>query len=234
MDERPGSEGFVPFDGAEVVQLKRSKWSVGRLAATGLVTMLAVPAVYLVHRGIIDPVAIRNVVAGNPLAPVVFILLQIAASLLFIPRTFLGIAAGLLFGFVWGSVLANLGAVAGAAAGFGLWRWIGYGQIDLEAMPKLGPWIDRAERGGWRAVAIVRLVPWLPHGIANTALALTKLGWTDYLVGSFIGMLPATLVQVDVGAAGGQIMDGGRGLLVSSVLLLALFALSFFLRRKAE
>lgn len=214
--------------------MERSKWSVGRVAAAGLVVVFAVPAVYLVHRGTIDPTAIRNAIAGSPLAPVIFVLLQVAASLLFIPRTFLGIAAGLLFGFVWGAVLANLGAVAGAAAGFGLWRWIGHGQIDLEAMPKLGPWIDRAERGGWRAVAIVRLVPWLPHSVANTALALTKLGWKDYLIGSFIGMLPATLFQVDVGAAGGEIMNGGRGLLISSILLLALFALSFFLRRRAQ
>jgi uncharacterized membrane protein YdjX (TVP38/TMEM64 family) len=195
---------------------------------------LALPTIYLVHRGAIDPVAIRDAVAGSVFAPLIFIALQVAASLLFVPRTFLGIAAGLLFGLAWGSVLAILGALAGAAAGFALWRWVGHGQIDIEATPRIGPLIDRAEKGGWRAVAIVRLVPWLPHGVANTALALTKLGWRDYLVGSFIGMLPMTLFQVDVGAAGGHIMDGGRGLLTSLALLVALFALSFSLRRKAQ
>ncbi len=180
----------------------------------------------------IAPATIRNMVAGSAFAPAIFVLLQVVASLVFIPRTFLGIAAGLLFGFVWGSVLAILGAVAGAAAGFALWRWIGEGRVDLEATPKLGPLIERAERDGWRAVAIVRLIPGIPHSVSNTALALTKLGWGDYLVGSFIGMLPMTLFQVDVGAAGGQVLDG-RGGLVSLLLLGLLFTVSFLLRRRA-
>jgi uncharacterized membrane protein YdjX (TVP38/TMEM64 family) len=187
----------------------------------------------MVRKGAIEPSAIRDIIAGSPLAPLVFILLQVAASLVFIPRTFLGIAAGLLFGFVWGSVLAIAGALAGAAAGFALWRWIGEGQVDLEAMPWLGPLLERAERDGWRTVAIVRLIPALPHSLANTGLALTRIGWTDYLVGSFLGMLPMTLVQVDVGAAGGQVLEGRSGWMVSLVLLALLFGSSVLLRRAA-
>ena len=121
-----------------------------------------------------------------------------------------------------------MGAVAGAAAGFALWRWIGEGRVDLNSTPKLGPLIERAERDGWRAVAIVRLIPGLPHSVANTALALTKLGWIDYLVGSFVGMLPMTLFQVDVGAAGGQVLEGRGGWIASMLLLIVLFAVSFF------
>ena len=207
--------------------------SGARLAVAILVAVCAVIAIYLVHRGTIDPTAIRNIVAGNPFAPIVFILLQIAASLIFIPRTFLGIAAGLMFGFVWGSLLAILGAVAGAAAGFALWRWIGRGQVDLEDTPWIGPYIERAERDGWRAVAVVRLIPALPHSVANTALALTRIGWVDYLVGSLLGMLPMTLVQVDVGATGEQVLDGGGGWIISLLLLALLFATSFFIRRAA-
>jgi len=208
--------------------------SGARAAAALSIAAGAVVSIYLVHRGTIDPAAIRDVIAGNPFAPVVFILLQIAASLIFIPRTFLGIAAGLMFGFFWGSLLAITGAVAGAAAGFALWRWIGKGQVDIEATPWIGPYIERAERDGWRAVAIVRLIPALPHSVANTALALTRIGWGDYLVGSFIGMLPMTLVQVDVGATGEQVLDGRSGWILSLVLLALLFGVSFFIRRAAS
>jgi uncharacterized membrane protein YdjX (TVP38/TMEM64 family) len=203
------------------------------VAAAILIAIGAAVSIYLIHLGRIDPVAIRDIIAGNPLAPLVFILLQIAASLIFIPRTFLGVAAGLMFGFVWGSLLAILGAVAGAAAGFALWRWIGRGQVDLEATPWIGPLIERAERDGWRAVAIVRLIPALPHSVANTALALTRIGWADYLAGSFIGMLPMTLVQVDVGATGEQILNGRGGWIISLSLLAVLFGVSFFIRRAA-
>jgi len=212
----------------------QSFWRSGaRPAAAIAIGAGAAVSIYLFRQGTIDPAAIRDIISGNPVAPLVFILLQVVASLVFIPRTVLGIAAGLLFGFVWGSALAITGAVAGAAAGFALWRWIGKGQVDLEATPWIGPLIERAESDRWRAVAIVRLIPALPHSVANTALALTRIGWGDYLVGSFIGMLPMTLVQVDVGAAGGQVLEGRSGWLVSLGLLALLVGTSVAIRRAA-
>jgi uncharacterized membrane protein YdjX (TVP38/TMEM64 family) len=212
----------------------RRFWRYGiRAIVVAAIVAAAVTAIYMVHKGTIDPAAIRNMIAGNPLAPLIFIALQVVASLVFIPRTVLGVAAGLLFGFIWGSVLAILGAVAGAAAGFALWRWIGKGEVDLEAMPKLGPLIEKAEQGGWRSVAIVRLVP-IPHSVANTALALTKLGWVDYLVGSFFGMLPMTLFQVDVGVAGDQVLRGQGNWLIASLGLAFLFGVSFLVKRVAS
>ncbi|HTJ64637.1 MAG TPA: VTT domain-containing protein [Alphaproteobacteria bacterium] len=195
-----------------------------------LIAIGAFFAISLIHKGAIDPDAIRNMVAGNGFAPLIFIALQVLASLLFVPRTFLGIAAGLLFGFAWGALWAMLGAVAGAAAGFALWRWIGEGQVDVEAMPKVGPLILKAEQGGWRTVAILRLIG-PPHSVVNTALALTKIGWTDYLVGSTIGMLPTTLVQVDIGATGGAFLKGGGTWIIGSLALAGLLAISFFLKR---
>jgi len=102
-----------------------------RIGVVALIALGAIFAVTAVHRGTLDPSAIRDAIAGNDLAPLIFVGLQIAASLLFVPRMFLGIAAGLLFGFAWGSFWAMLGAVAGAAAGFALWRWIGAGQNPL-------------------------------------------------------------------------------------------------------
>jgi uncharacterized membrane protein YdjX (TVP38/TMEM64 family) len=218
----------------EDVELRRL-WKYGvRAAAVAVIAAAAIFAVYQVHLGAIDPVAIRNMIAGHPAAPLIFIMLQILAGLVFIPRTLLGIAAGLLFGFVWGSILAITGAVASAAAGFALWRWIGKGQVDIEATPKLGPLIEKAEQGGWRAVAIVRLIPGLPHSIVNTALALTKLGWADYLIGSFLGMLPMTLFQVDVGVAGDQVLLGQGNWLIASLGLAMLFGASFLIKRAAS
>jgi uncharacterized membrane protein YdjX (TVP38/TMEM64 family) len=203
-----------------------------RIAVLALIALGAIFAISLVHRGTIDPSAVRDMVAGDAFAPLIFIVLQILASLLFVPRTFLGIAAGLLFGFGWGSLWAMLGAEAGAAAGFALWRWMGKGQVDVEATPRLGPLIQRAEQGGWRTVAIARLVG-PPHSLVNTAFALTRIGWTDYLVGSAIGMLPMTLVQGDVGATGSSILHGGSVWIYASLGLAALLAVSFFLKRAA-
>ncbi len=197
-------------------------------AIAGLVIVAGVILAF-VYRAHIDPVAIRNVVSHSRLAPVLFIALQILASLFFVPRTVLGIAAGLMFGFFWGSLWAIVGAVAGAAAGFAFVRWLGAAGT-LDTTPRIGKLIERAEHGGWRAVAIVRLTP-LPHSIANTGLALTNLPWRDYLIGSFAGMLPMTIAQVAVGASGSEVFKGTGTWIAASFALAAALALTFILKR---
>jgi len=180
------------------------------------------------YRHAIDPVAIQHAIAAHPLAPVLFIALQVAASLLFVPRLVLGVAAGLVFGFVWGTVLALVGALAGAAAGFALTRWLGAGGM-LDQSPRIGAMVQKCEDGGWRAVAILRLMP-VPHSVANTLLAMTNVSWRDYLIGSFAGMAPMTLAQVDIGASGVALLSGKQWLLACLMLALGLGA-TFLLKR---
>jgi uncharacterized membrane protein YdjX (TVP38/TMEM64 family) len=196
------------------------KNSVNRITARGvaLLALLIGVGMAVIYRAKVDPNAISNIVTNTPWSPIIFIALQVAASLLFIPRTVMGIAAGLIFGLVWGAVWAIVGAVAGAAAGFALIRWMGAAGT-LDASPSFGKLIEKAEQGGWRAVAIVRLIPGPPHSIANTLLALTNISWRNYLIGSFVGMLPMTLVQVDIGASGGLVFQGQSNWIIACLLL---------------
>jgi uncharacterized membrane protein YdjX (TVP38/TMEM64 family) len=202
------------------------------IRTAALVLILAGIVLVVRYRAVFDPAAIRTAIAGSALAPLIFVALQVVASLLFVPRTVLGIAAGLLFGMVWGCVWAIAGAMMGAAAGFAFVRWIGAGGT-LDVTPGIGRLIERAEHGGWRSVAILRLAP-LPHSVANTALALTNLSWRDYLIGSFAGMVPMTLAQVEIGASGGVIFEGQGEWVAASLLLAAGLAASFLLKRASS
>lgn len=197
-----------------------------------LLLILAGIVLAIVYRHDIHPLMIRDAIASNRFAPLLFIALQIAASLLWVPRTMLGIAAGLIFGLFWGLVWAITGAIAGAAAGFAFVHWIG-AEGMLDSSPRIGKLVERAESGGWRAVAILRLIPGPPHSLINTLLALTNLKWRDYLIGSFAGMLPITFVQVDIGAGGGAVFQGQGGWLIGCVLLAAALAVSFVVKRVA-
>jgi uncharacterized membrane protein YdjX (TVP38/TMEM64 family) len=200
----------------------------------GAVLLLILTGIVLgiVYRHDIDPLKVREMIAANPFAPLIFIGLQIAASLLWVPRTVLGIAAGLIFGIVWGLVWAMTGAMLGAAAGFAFVRFMGAEGV-LDASPRIGKMVERAESGGWRAVAILRLIPGPPHSLINTLLALTNLKWRDYLIGSFAGMLPITFVQVDIGAGGGAVFEGHTGWIIGCALLAAALAVSFVVKRVA-
>jgi uncharacterized membrane protein YdjX (TVP38/TMEM64 family) len=201
--------------------------TVARVIALAAVAAGIVWAAF--HRADFDPAALRTALNGNRLAPFVFLALQVAASLLFVPRSVLGVAAGLIFGMVWGTVWSIIGAVLGAIVGFAFARWMGAARA-FDATPAIARLIARAEKGGWRAVAVVRLAP-IPHSVANTALAMTKVSWREYIVGSAAGMLPMTLAQVGVGAAGGEFLMGAGGWLIASLLLAATLIASFLLKR---
>jgi uncharacterized membrane protein YdjX (TVP38/TMEM64 family) len=57
------------------------------------------------------------------------------------------------------------------------------------------------------------------------------LSWRDYLIGSFLGMLPITFIQVEIGASGSAVFAGEGGWLLGCVLLAVGLAASFFLKR---
>src|SRR5205814_6760247 len=63
--------------------------------------------------------------------------------------------------------------------------------------------IDRAIREkGWRVVALLRLSPLVPYNLSNYLYGLTPVPFAQYVLASWLAMLPATVFYVSVGAAG--------------------------------
>jgi uncharacterized membrane protein YdjX (TVP38/TMEM64 family) len=169
-------------------------------------------------RAFLDPKAIGAAIGGSPWAPLIYLAAQMVASLVFIPRTIFGIVAGLLFGIWWGLFWSALGSVVGAVAGYLVARYVNSGLIDLEGMGFVGPLLERLERGGWRSVAALRLIPIVPHSLANYALGLTRVPLGAYTFGSFIGQLPMTIAYVELGGAGQRLIFGGEDWIAPTVI----------------
>jgi uncharacterized membrane protein YdjX (TVP38/TMEM64 family) len=221
-----------------------SKAHFGRLAVAALLAGGIVAAWR--WRGLFDPLALTKLIGGNPMAALVFLGVHIAASLFFVPRTLLALGAGLVFGMWWGIIWAALGSVLGALAGFLAARYLhsgfvgagfvgagfaGSGLVGRAGSAKsarLAALLARVERGGWRAVAVVRLVPVIPHSLANYALGLTRVRVAAYAFGSLIGQLPLTVAYADLGAAGGRALLGAE-VLWPSLIGVAALALSLLI-----
>jgi uncharacterized membrane protein YdjX (TVP38/TMEM64 family) len=189
------------------------KAPAGRLV---VIVLLAAGAVAAWRwRGLFDPRALTGLIGDNPMAPLAFLALHVLGSLFFVPRTLLALGAGLVFGMWWGILWAALGSLAGAIAGFLAVRYLRSGFIDRALSAgsggpaRLAALVKRAERGGWRMVAVLRLVPIIPHSLTNYALGLTGVRLGAYAVGSLFGQLPMTIAYADLGAAGGQVLLGG-------------------------
>jgi uncharacterized membrane protein YdjX (TVP38/TMEM64 family) len=218
------------------VSISAERAPLSRLRLAGRVFILLVLAAGMVavwlDRDALDPNAIRATIEGHSaLAPVLFLLLHIVASLLFVPRTLMGLVAGGVFDFWWGIVWAATGSVLGAVVGFLIARYVNNGMIELESLPKLGPMLQRAEAGGWRAVTMLRLIPVIPHSFTNYALGLTRLSVGGYALGSLLGQLPMTIAYVSFGAAGGRAAAGSHDWLIPALVGAVALAASILLPR---
>ncbi len=202
----------------------------GRIVGILLLGVLVVGIAAAWHwRAVLDPAAVAAAMGRYPATPLIFLAVHVAASLLFVPRTLLAILAGLLFGIGSGIFWAAIGSVAGAIAGFLVARYINSGVFGLNRSVRLRPVLDRIERGGWRAVALLRLIPVMPHSLGNYGLGLTRMPLGAYAFGSLIGQLPMTIAYVDFGAAGERVALGGAGWLAPALIGAAALGLSLLI-----
>jgi uncharacterized membrane protein YdjX (TVP38/TMEM64 family) len=156
--------------------------------------------------------------AGAP-GVVVFALVYVAATMLVLPGSALTLGAGFAYGPLWGAILVSPVSVLAATGAFLLGRTIARGWIARRvAKDTRFRAVDRAvARSGFKIVLLLRLSPIFPFSVMNYALALTSVRLRDYVVASFIGMLPGTVLYVYLGSlvtsasqlAGGHVAASG-------------------------
>lgn len=167
-------------------------------------------------------------------APVAFIALYAAATVLFFPGAVLTLAAGALFGAVAGALYSLTGATLGAMLAFVIARYLAADWVARRAGGRLKQLIEGVEAEGWRFVAFVRLVPLFPFNLVNYALGLTRIPLAAYAAASFVCMFPGALAYAWLGHAGREALAGGEGAIRNALFALALLAFVAFLPRLAR
>ena len=166
-------------------------------------------------------------------APVGYVAIYSVGTLLGVPGTLLTALGGIVFGPYLGTTLVVLGATIGACLAFSVTRFLARDFV-LERFGQ-APWFRKMEDGirrrGVYFVLFIRLVPLFPFNGINFASGLTNVRFIDYLLGTFIGIIPASFVFTNAAyelagvAAGGRV---GMGTLVALTLLGLLAAIPMF------
>jgi uncharacterized membrane protein YdjX (TVP38/TMEM64 family) len=177
--------------------------------------------------GLMEP-AIRNLGLWAPLA---FMGLYIAATVLFVPGSILGLAGGALFGPIWGAAYTLIAATIGAILAFLAARYVASEWVAARAGDRTRQLIEGVEAEGWRFVAFVRLVPLFPFNLLNYALGLTRVRLLDYALASFVCMAPGVVAYTYLGYAGREAFGGGEAMVQKALLALGLLAVVAFLPR---
>lgn len=150
--------------------------------------------------------------AGN-WGPVIMVAIYVVATVLFVPGGLLTLLAGFLFGVVKGTVTVSVASVAGAAVAFWLGRTVAHDWVQRRfAQSDTFRAIDTAvNRQSFKIVLFVRLSPVFPFVFTNYAFSLTKIRFRDFILASWIGMLPATVLYVYLGSLAHNLAELGSG-----------------------
>lgn len=138
-----------------------------------------------------------------------FVLMYALAAVFLVPGSVLTLGAGLAFGLVRGMVAVSLGSTLGAALAFLVGRHLARDKVRAKfANGEKFNAVDRAVSArGWKIVALLRLSPVFPYVALNYLLGLTGVKFWHYLLASWLGMLPGTLLYVYAGFAANTALD---------------------------
>jgi len=176
-----------------------SKWKWVLYATVGVALVLALK---YFHVQDLLKAALNWIGDLGPWGPVIFVGLYIVAEVLFVPASVLTLGAGALFGVVLGSVCVSIGATLGATAAFLVGRYVARDAIArrIEKHQNFAA-IDRAVADeGWKIVLLTRLSPVFPFVLLNYAFGLTRVKLSHYVLASWLGMIPGTLLYVYLGS----------------------------------
>ncbi|EOY05528.1 SNARE associated Golgi protein family isoform 2 [Theobroma cacao] len=149
----------------------------------------------------------------GPWGPLVLAVAYIPLTVLAVPASVLTLGGGYLFGLPVGFVADSIGATVGAGAAFLLGRTIGRSFVvsKLKDYPQFRSVAIAIRRSGFKIVLLLRLVPLLPFNVLNYLLSVTPVPIGEYMLASWLGMMPITLALVYVGTTLKDLSDVTHG-----------------------
>lgn len=155
--------------------------------------------------------ALGTWVDAHPIAaPTVYMAIYAVSVALSMPESaVLTVAGGLLFGTLFGGLLAVIGSSIGAT---GLFLAVRYHLADAIAA-RGGRFLDRIlpglQHNSFSYLLALRLLPAFPFWLINIAAGLSGIPLLPFAAATVIGIMPATFLYASVGAGLGNMLAAG-------------------------
>ncbi|MDI9243684.1 TVP38/TMEM64 family protein [Marinobacter sp. CHS3-4] len=164
------------------------------------------------------------------LGPVFLMLMMVLAVVVGpIPTLPISAASGLAFGVVTGTLIAAVGALAGALIAFYVARLLGREAVrnKLHTHPLLAK--DGSQRVLFWTIFLTRLIPIFSFALISYAAGVTAISAWRFALASFLGMLPMTFVFAGLGHT--FELNPALTVAAAGLILLVMTVLPFFLKR---
>lgn len=172
-----------------------------------------------------DPAYLRDEVAElgwrGPLLLIALMTLAIVFSPL--PSAPIALAAGMVYGHIWGTLYVVIGAELGALIAFGLTRWLGGERIRRWFGEKLSVGLFGSQTRLMATVFLFRLLPFVSFDVVSYAAGLTPLTWWRFALATLAGVLPISFLLAHFGESlpAGEIETIALAVLLLGALTLA-------------
>lgn len=156
--------------------------------------------------------ALRDTVEARPLLSLaVFTAIYAAVTALSIPgAVFVTLAGGFLFGVARGSIATTIGATVGATLVFLIVR-LAAGDVARRRLgQRAGRFEDGFTRNAFSYLLSLRLIPVAPFWLVNIVAGIFRTPLRDFVLATFLGVIPAVIIYSSVGASLDSLFAEGR------------------------
>ena len=134
-------------------------------------------------------------------APLVFVLLSAALTVVLFPGPLLAGASGLLFGTALGFPLSLTAAVLGASLAFLLARTVAHDPLERRGGPRVQRLREAIGRRGFVAVLYARILPGIPYNLVNYAAGLAPIRLATFAAATALGAAPRAFAYTALGGS---------------------------------
>lgn len=174
----------------------------------------------------------------NPKAGLVYLIITIGASILFIPITWVKAMGGAFLGFKLGFFYSIIGVTIGSSISFFIARNLSKdmtnkvynrlshsnSNIDIEVISQ------KIEKSGFKYVFYLRSFPGIPFAVVNYLSGFLSIGFKDYFLASILGMLPTTFISIYLYSRAIDIKGNPKGVILPVIITFTYYMAVFIWR----
>lgn len=208
-----------------IKRLKRRSLKQTRLLKFAIIAAIMLVAVFLMQK--IGVSELRELIGEHAIfAPMIYVLCFAILPIFLFPVPILAVVAGTAFGLFAGSLYTIIGAMINSVLMFYIARFLGFHAVsDFTQNSKSKILKTLGEPGGkFSLILILRLMPLVPYNALNYACGVMNVSLRDYVVATFVGIVPATFIMVNLGEKALDMRS--NGFIIACILMVVLVVLS--------
>ncbi|EYE88489.1 hypothetical protein Q428_07855 [Fervidicella metallireducens AeB] len=171
----------------------------------------------------------RLVSSYGKAAPFIFLILCTIRPILLLPIGLFSVLGGILFGTILGTVYTVVGGTIGSIIAYYMARYWGRDWIEGLLNGKIKKIDKKCEEKGFIVTFLMRVIPILPCDVVSYICGLSNIKIWEYIVGTFLGIIPGTFVYSYFGSSLDNIYS--KQFILSVLFLILLSILPFIIKK---